>query len=123
MLEAREVQNLVIGFVRGDADPTELTRTGLQLELSGSGVQLEEPPGIPVVSPSASDVASGLLARWAHGGEPLAVWGRVLLAANFIDLKALEDHPEGGLLLDAVWDAAGGAEINERAIDVARRLA
>lgn len=123
MLEGREVERLVTEFIRGDADPTELTQAGLQLELSESGVQLEEPPGVPVVTPSTSDVASGLLARWARGGEPLAVWARVLLAANFIDLKDLEDHPDGGLLLDAVWEAAGGAEVDERAIDVARRLA
>lgn len=117
------MESLVIGFVRGDADPTELAQTGLQLELSESGVQLEEPPGVPVVTPSISDVASGFLAHWARGGESLAVWARVLLAANFIDLKDLEDHPNGELLLDAVWEAADRAEVDERAIDAARRLA
>jgi hypothetical protein len=122
MLEGKEVQRLVIGFVRGDADPTELAQTGLLLELSESGLQLEEPPGVPVVTPSTSDVASGLLTRRARGREPLAVWARVLLAANFIDLRDLEDNPAGELLLEALWDAADGADVDDRAIDAARGL-
>jgi hypothetical protein len=69
------------------------------------------------------EVATGFVSHWAVGNT-LQDWARVLLATGMIDLTYLEDHPDGEVLLEAVWDAAAAAsDIDSQRIEVVQRLA
>lgn len=109
-------------FVRAETEWPVLEMLGLQLDLGESTLKIDEPAGVPVISPRAEDIALGLAGAYGRGNTWLRDWARVLLASNFIDLVALEDHPQGELLLGAIWAAAAGEGIDEHALDIARRL-
>lgn len=103
---------LVLAFVRGEVDSSDLAALGVSIRCSESGCVVDEPEGVPVVSPSVADVAQGIVVNWARS-TGLRDWARAVLAANFIDLSALEDGAEGEQVLDALWDAsAGGIELD-----------
>lgn len=114
--------SLLQGFVRGETAWEALAGLGAQLTVSPMTLRIDEPADAPVFEPSAGDVATGLCAHWAVG-VTLRDWARVLLATSMIDLRGLEDDPNGEILLEAVWAAADGADIDERQLKVARQLA
>ena len=72
----------------------------------------------------ADDLARGLV---AHLNDPSAlrdrasrVVGGTLPGSEDLDL---ENHPDGDLLLNALWDASFEGGISDEAIDVAKQLA
>lgn len=99
-------------FVRGETKWQALAALGAQLTVDPDGLHVEEPANAPLYEASVIDVALGLLAKWKTQ-QALQDWARVLLATSMIDLRCLEDHPDGEVLLEAVWDAAEGTGINE----------
>jgi hypothetical protein len=117
--------DLVRGFVRGDIDWLSLEALGVKVDLDEDVARLEAPAGIPGFVPSLGDVAAGVLkAASSHAPAPDGRdWARVLLNANFIDLVALEGSIDGEQLLEAIWTLAAGEQLDEAAIDVARRHA
>jgi hypothetical protein len=120
MTDETDIASDVMAFVRGETDTDALRRAGIEVAISDSGLRLWEPPGMPVVTPSREDIASGLLANYALG-TTLREWAAVMLAANlidFVELEAIDDDP----LLEALWAAAAGDETPEDALDVARGL-
>jgi hypothetical protein len=113
----------VTAFVRGDANWSVLAELGVQIELEDSGVRLHEPAGLPAVVPGIADVAAGFVRSLELGGQEQREWARVLLAANFIDLFALENDPNGDALLEAIWSASQGDEVDEGDVALAKELA
>ena len=109
-------------FVRGETEWQALTALGARLDFDLDGLHVEEPANAPLYEASVIDVATGLLAKWKTQ-EAVQAWARVLLATSMIDLRCLEDHPDGEVLLEAVWDAAEGADINDRQRAVAQEHA
>ncbi len=109
-------------FVRGESEWEALRALGATIKLDADRLQLEEPPDAPVYEATATDVAVGLLANWAIG-TTLRDWARVLLASAMVDLSSLEDDERGEALLNALWDAAGGADPSDDALESARILA
>jgi hypothetical protein len=106
-------------FVRGESEWQVLLSLGASIDLDAGGLSLIERADAPVYEPSAQDVAAGLLVHWAVGTS-LRDWARLVLAVGMVDLASLEDHPAGEVLLNALWDAAGGCDVSEAAIDKAR---
>lgn len=113
--------DIILAFVRGEGDWRDLTLLGAEIELDGSGLVLREPSGLPVVRVSAADVACGLLGHWRRS-TGLQDWARVLLATDTVDLSVFEDSPSQEILLEAVWDAAGGDDPPQAAIALAESL-
>jgi hypothetical protein len=113
-------QETILNFVRGREPWTKLRTVGIQLDLSASSVQTKNTGGI-VATADAYDVAEGLLTH-IHDAEELRPWALILESgSDFLDL-ALEVHPAGEVLLDAVWKASFGDPIPDQAIRLAENL-
>jgi hypothetical protein len=121
-VNAGQESRILKSFVRGEAECEALTALGAKVSFDVEQLQVTEPADAPVYEPSVADVATGLLAH-SVAVRTLRDWARVLLATGMIDLRGLEDHPDGEVLLEAVWDAAEGTEIVNRQLELVRRLA
>lgn len=121
MSETEEI-SLLRSFVRGETQWDGLAILNVRLSFDSDGLHLEEPADAPVYEATAGDVATGLVSHWAVGTS-LQEWARVLLATGMIDLGRLEDHPDGEVLLEALWDAAEASRIDEQRLGVAQQLA
>jgi hypothetical protein len=82
--------------------------------------RLTAPADIPSYLASPVDVAHGLLADRRH--ESRALWARVVVGTGIVDLSELEEFPEGNLLLEAIWDAADGRDLDTRTRAIASKL-
>lgn len=70
----------------------------------------------------ATDVARGL-AKYSKTPDQLKTWAWFLLASSsFLEL-AMEDHPAGDALLNALWDASFGKPVDPETIRLAEELA
>jgi hypothetical protein len=108
-------------FVRGDVGADELTKFGVRIAISDSGCIVDEPKDLPVVAPSIRDLATGLLVHWARS-TGLRDWARIVLAASFVDLGALEDSLEGAEMLEVLWNAADGSPLNDAELERLRSI-
>lgn len=94
---------------------------GIRAEESDGGSTIELPSGIPPVRPGIEDLAVGLLAQHERGADAVRSWAVLVLGVNQIDFASFEAEPDGDMLLEALWDAAGGHALRETALRVARR--
>ena len=107
--------------VRGEAEVERLREIGVRFSQSETKFELFEPGGLPTLAPELSDLAVGILAYWAKGGDEAQQWARVILGASgMIDLVALEDSEIGDQLLEAIWTLSEGAPIPDETIEVLR---
>lgn len=107
--------------IRGEEEMADaVAAIGIETHEEHQSLTLDVPSDVPVVVPSVADIARGLLAMWARGGSDLQGWAQHVLALVDIDLVKVEDHPSGELILDGIWDAAAGNEIDDRALAAAR---
>lgn len=67
-------------------------------------------------------LASGLVRQW-NRPDDLRRWAFIILAASFIDLGELEQHPQGDALLNMVWDAGFGVPMSSDMFGLAQRVA
>lgn len=121
-MNATNETHVLRSFVRGETQWDAIAALGARLNFDSDGLHLDEPADAPVYEPSATDVATGLVAHWAIG-TTLQDWARVLLGTGMIDLSSLEDHPDGEVLLEALWDASEASDIDDQRLEVARQLA
>jgi hypothetical protein len=115
-------QPQVLEFIRGERQEIDFASMGIRVSMSDQAIWIEEPPGVPMVRPSLSDVGMGLLVNYARSTS-LRDWARLLLTANFIDLAVLEGSETGQTLLEALWQASEGVELPESAVSAARAVA
>jgi hypothetical protein len=108
--------------VRGEGDISRLNEVGVFWD-ADLRFELTEPPVVSPYVVEEDDIATGLLAYWARGGEPASTWAKVVLgASNVIDLFALEDSDDGSLLLEALWELSEGGTLDIETINIAREL-
>lgn len=108
--------------VRGEAGVDRLSDVGVRFVVEPT-FELAEPTTHRPFVPSLLDVATGLFAFWARGGDDAQLWARIMLgAANIIDLVVLEDSQNGTLLLDALWRMSAGEPIDDQTVDLLREL-
>lgn len=121
-MSAPAAEQLVRQIVRGEK-PIELLETvGLRVTDHEGSFRVDG-AGTAVVRPTLEDVAVGISNCAGRDEYKCRKWAAVLLAASaVIDLKCLEDRPEGSVLLEAMWDAAKGGSIRDEDAAVARRL-
>lgn len=122
VLTPDEITKVAVAFVRGEMPWKALQNLGVEIQVEPEKVQVDVPPGMPVVEVSARDVATGFLRHWASGAN-LREWAAVLLATGFIDFADLEDQPGGDSLLDALWAASTRDPISDETVASARILA
>jgi len=117
-----KADTVVLGVIRGEIPLSALADIGIQVHFEeGSGKLTSEK--IPVVvTPSVFDLASGLLAYRASPQE-VKLWAFFLLAeSGSVDMVKIESHPQGDLLINALWDASYEGKIPENAIKVSENL-
>ena len=110
-------------FARGGREWRALKDGGLTVSFMDDGCDCQG-AGTVVAAPSVRDVAQGLIQHLNGREVDLRRWASVMLAASaVIDLRKLEDHPDGERLISALWEASGGEAADEDLVKVARRLA
>ena len=113
---------LIIAVARGERPWTELESLGVKIRFGDDGCVIEG-DGTAVASPSAPDVARGLMANLVKKTGDLRHWAGVVLAASMlIDLSDVESHEEGDALLGALWDASFGEPLGDELTKMVERL-
>ena len=102
-----------------------LREIGIEIDSRDDSLELKSEKFNVAVAPTVLDVAGGLL-RYASSildREDLRKWAFFLLAeSGVIDLEKVESHPDGELLIAALWEASFEDEINREAIETAEKL-
>src|SRR5262245_9646877 len=99
-------RELVLQVVRGQRPWADLEAIGVTITRQDNSYVVENRRRVTAVA-RAEDIAQGLLA-YQRDRAALKEWASILLAgAPILDL-ALEDHPDGDVLLGALWDASLG---------------
>ena len=98
-----------------------LATLGFSIQGEPPHLRITYPSVATVVSFPIADLATGLIAMWARGTD-LALWASVVLMVDRIDVADL-DSVDGQVLINALWDAAGGGLVSDEAINTAHRIA
>ena len=106
-------------MVRGERPWSDLPSLDIVVHMERNTFSADNPRKIEVRIHSR-DVAQGLL-RLRNDRRDLRRWAWIILAADFVDL-ALEEEPDGDILLDALWDASFGEPVSEEAFATVERL-
>lgn len=120
-------RDLILKVVRGEKPLADLKAAGVSLrfrKLDHRSREINVKPHYEaslVVSPTAVDLAKGLL---SYQGRPkdLQDWGSFVLGADLIELEPLESDPDGDIILNAVWDAGFEGRLSHEGAQAARRL-
>ena len=122
MKDTTKAARMILEIVRGERPLKDLRAAGIIVMLRGDKYEMENPDQV-VATVSAADVARGLLAYSARPTE-IGAWASTLVAgSSFLDWPELETHPDGDLLLDALWDASFSKPVAREALEAARRIA
>ncbi|MGB9112031.1 MAG: hypothetical protein WCF24_04810 [Acidimicrobiales bacterium] len=108
-------------FVTGKLPWTELQSIGFTFEVRANEMSVTSSDLSVTFEASVQDVANGIL-RHSSVDEASKRWAQALLGVTAIDLSALEDDPDGEVLLNAVWDMAIGKELSAEALRAAKRM-
>jgi hypothetical protein len=113
---------IVRSFIRGDRPWQDLRLIGLSVSFMDDGCDCEG-KGDVLVTPTIADIARGFLHHASAREVDLRRWASIILAASaVIDLAALEEHPDGETVLDALWEASAGSEMHEWTLNLLRDL-
>lgn len=120
--ETAEAEKVILSFVRGECSWRALEKAGIYIELKDDGYEIDNPWRI-VAKACPLDLAQGILA-YRRAPNQLQRWAGIILAgSSFLDLgEDFETTPEGGVLLNALWDSAFGGQVNPNALSVAESL-
>lgn len=114
--------DVVLGVIRSELPVATLETVGIRLVLKEGHYELKSQGGLEVVTPSVLDLARGMLAHLAHPTE-LKPWAFFVLGeSGAIDLEEVESHPQGELLISALWDASFEGKISDDALRAAENL-
>lgn len=118
--EPSQIGALVLAVVRGDLPVDAVTRIGIDIDSENGFYKLESGNFDVTVTPTASDVALGIL-RYSSGNKnDVRKWAFFLLAeSGALDFSALESHPQGDLLISALWDASFEGRITSEVVAAA----
>ena len=89
------------------------------MRLDGGRCSVSNPRKLPLTA-DIHDLASGFLAN-RNNPQGLREWAMFIQAAD-VDLE-VEDHPDGDVVLDAIWDAAFVNPIKPEAMKILEKLA
>jgi hypothetical protein len=106
-------EQLILGIIRGDLPLSMMDKAGVHITVRGNAYDVTSEFPISVV-PSAIDIARGLFNY--KDKKDLKEWGIFMMHAPVVDLAALEIHPQGDLILGALWDAAFDGRLTDQVI-------
>lgn len=112
--------SVLVSVVRGDLPPTAVEQLGVRLSGGAGSRQLDVPPSLPVVHVTLADLAYGLLAASARGGDASSLWVNVVL---MWDNLALDESPQADVFMRALWQLSAGETVDEDALTMARGVA
>lgn len=101
-----------LAVIRGELEWHVLQGGDTEIDFGGAALTVEERSvGVDAVRPEITDIACGFIAHRSDR-KRMKEWAGIVLALNRIDLGALEDHAEGELVLEGLWDASHGEELS-----------
>ena len=114
---------MALAVVRGEMPLDALTKLGIDIDSQDGFYKLKSGRFDVTVTPSASDVALGIL-RYSSGNKnDLRKWAFFMLAeSGALDLSAVESHPQGELLISALWDASFEGHVSSETIELVQHL-
>lgn len=118
-LETRGRQ-LLFAFSRAQKNWRALRTLGITIDFA-DGLRMSVPAQTPVIRPTATDLALGLVTL--SNSPDLRQWAAVLLGLANIELEDLGQHSDGPALLEALWDASVGTQIEPSTLYAAEALA
>lgn len=114
-----DLHELLRGVLRGELDVERLAEVGIEIE--------EHPGGLRVSTAlqhadefALADLAAGLLSHWARVSS-LRRWASVVLMVDAFQFEEAESEEEQ-VLLDALWSASAGEQVDDAALNLARAL-
>jgi hypothetical protein len=114
---------LVLAVVRGDLPVDAVRRIGIDIDEENGFYRLKSGNLDVTVTPTASDVAQGILRYGSVNKNDVRKWAFFLLAeSGALDFSGLESHPQGEELISALWDASFEGHVSNETIELARRL-
>ena len=123
MTDGSQITALTLAIVRGETALDALMKIGVDIDYENGLYKLQSGNSDVAVMASASDVGFGILRYRSAKTKEIRKWAFFLLAeSGLIDLSALELHPQGDALLNALWDASFEGQISDETIELARRL-
>lgn len=123
MRNESQIEALVMGVVRGEVPLDAISKIGVEIDFENGFYKLKSGNFEVSVTPSAADVGLGMLRYSSGNKKEFRKWAFFLLAeSGAVDLSMLESHPQGDMLLNALWDASFEGRIGDEAIELARRL-
>lgn len=121
MISASMCTDVILGIIRGELPLSTLEEIGVNVIFGEQSCEISAELPI-IVNPSAYDIAHGILTYLAKPNE-MSQWALFLMGASqIIDFEALESHPQGDLLIGALWDASFEGRISNKAVMVAESL-
>jgi hypothetical protein len=120
MIPGLSAEEVVRAVIRGELPVAALEDVGIHMTFTESSATAEPSP--VVVSPTVADIVQGLLI-YQHDPIALQRWALFLMAASCVDFDRLEAHPEGDLVIGAIWDASFEGRVDGAVLETARRLA
>jgi hypothetical protein len=115
-------KTVIRDVLRGSRHWQELELVGIKVAIDKSGCKVEG-LGTDSFVATVADIASGFVRYQSEPGN-LRAWASVVLTASaVIDLRILEYHPKGVIILNALWDASAGKDLTKETFDELRELA
>ena len=112
----------ILGIIRGEKPLELLPELGINIASKRDSNELTTEKSRVVVAPTVFDVAFGIL-RYARNEDELKKWAFFILAdSGSIDLKEVESHSQGELLIDALWNASSEGQVTDEVIELARKI-
>ncbi len=122
--ESLKIADLIIGIVRGETPVDAVRNIGVELEQENGFYKLKSGNFETPVTPTASDLASGILTYSSGKKRDFRKWAFFVLGeSGAIDFSLLESHPQGEQLISALWDASFEGRISGDTLELARQLA
>ena len=112
---------VALGVIRGEMPLVTLSDIGVQLSYQDGACRLDSNISGVIVTPMVNDLAQGLL-TYRDDSDELRLWAFFILAESGVDFAEVESHPQGELLIEALWDASSQGDIAEDVIKVAETL-
>jgi len=120
--EVSEIASTILGIIRGEKPLALLPELGIRIAGERGSYELTSERSRVVVAPSVFDLAFGIL-RYAGNEDEFKKWAFFILAeSGSIDLKDVESHSKGELLIDALWNASSEGRVTNDVIGLARKI-
>ena len=121
--EPSQIGALVLAVLRGEMPVEAVTKIGIAIDDENGFYQLKSGNFDVAIRPTASDVAVGILQYSSRNKNDVRKWAFFLLGeSGAIDFSALESHPQGELLMSALWDASFEGYISSETLQLAQHL-